>query len=136
MDYGSNFEIEYGTGFSSLRRLNQYTVDHIRQTNGSYIFDAGLASQNTPFVYRIRAVNDQFGQTILTGSLNIPYVRVASNSTGTIVSTTTDTIINNHTNRVITGTLPLSGATSITLANNGTGTTSTVTARDGITINL
>ena len=40
MDYGSNLEIEYGTGFSSLKKLNQWSVDnYVRKPNGSYSFD-------------------------------------------------------------------------------------------------
>ena len=137
MDYGSNLEIEYGTGFGNLQKLNQWSVDnYVRKPDGTYLFDIGVFNKNTPYVYRIKAIDDQFRQTILTGSLNIPDIRVASNSTGTIISTTTDTIIRAHNNRVLSGTFPLSGNTSITLANNGTGTTSTITARDGVSIML
>lgn len=135
MDYGSNLEIEYGTDFSNMKKLNQWSVNnYIRKPDGSYLFDIGVFTKNTPYVYRIRAVDNQFNQTILTGSLNIPDIRIASNSTGTLVSEAKDTIIYAHRNRTISGTLPLSGATSIILANNGTGTTSTIIARDGITI--
>ncbi len=137
MDYGSNLEIEYGTGFANLRRLNQWNVDnYVRKSDGTYLFDIGVFSKNTPYVYRIKAIDNQFRQTILTGSLNIPDIRLANNSTGTLISSTTDTIIRGHNNRVLSGTLPLSGNTSITLANNGTGTTSTITARDGVSIML
>lgn len=87
-------------------------------------------------MYRIRANDDQFNQIVLTGSLNIPDIRTASNSTGTLISTTSDTIVYGHSNRTISGTLPISGGTSIVLANNGTGTTSTITARDGITLTM
>lgn len=133
MDYGSNFEIEYGTGFSNLKRLGQSTVNNLKKTDGSYLFDVGVLTKNTPYVYRIRAIDNQFRQTILTGSLNIPDIR-NSTSTGTMISTTTDTIIRAHANRTISSTFPLSGNTSIVLANNGTGTASTIVARDGISL--
>lgn len=137
MDYGSNLEIEYGTGFSNLQKLNQWSVDnYVRKPDGTYLFDIGVFNKNTPYVYRIKAIDDQFRQTILTGSLNIPDIRIASNSTGTIVSTTTNTIIRAHNNRVLNGTFPLSGSTAITLANNGTGATSTIIARDGVSLTL
>lgn len=137
MDYGSNLEIEYGTGFSNLRKLNQWSVDnYVRKPNGTYLFDIGIFNKNTPYVYRIRAVDNQFRQTVLTGSLNIPDIRVASNSTGTLLSSVADTIVYAHSNRVLSGTLPLSGNTSITLANNGTGATSTIVARDGVTLTM
>lgn len=108
----------------------------MRKPDGSYLFDVGVLTKNTPYVYRIRALDNQFNQTVFTGTLNIPDVRAGSNSTGTIISTTTDTIVSRHANRVISGTLPLSGRTSIVLANNGTGNTSSIVARDGITIDL
>lgn len=101
MDYGSNLEIEYGTGFSSLKRLNQWSVDNsVRKPDGTYLFDAGVLNKNTPYVYRIRAVNNQLQQTVLTGSLSIPDIRTAS-STGTMISTTTNTILSAHSNRVV-----------------------------------
>ncbi|MFA6091264.1 MAG: hypothetical protein WC774_05845, partial [Candidatus Gracilibacteria bacterium] len=127
-------EIEYGTNFANLRKLNQwYTDNYIRKSDGTYLFDIGVFSKNTPYVYRIRAVDNQFQQTVLTGSLNIPDIRIGS-ATGTILSSTTDTIVSVHVNKTLSGTLALSGNTSIILANNGTGNTSTITARDGISI--
>lgn len=136
MDYGSNLEIEYGTNFANLTKLNQwYTDNYIRKPDGTYLFDIGVFSKNTPYVYRIRAVDNQFQQTVLTGSLNIPDIRIGS-ATGTLLSNTTDTIVNTHANRSLSGTLSLSGNTSIILANNDTGTISTITARDGISIDV
>ncbi len=136
MDYGSNLEIEYGTGFSNLKKLSQGSVNNVRKSGGNYLFDVGVLNKNTSYVYRIRAIDNQLQQTILTGSLNIPDIRIASNSTGTMLSTTTDTIVYAHSNRTINGNLPLSGNTSITLANNGTGSTSTMIARNGITLTM
>lgn len=135
MDYGSNLEIEYGTGFTSLKKLNQWSVDnYVRKPDGTYLFDVGVFSKNTPYVYRIRAVDNQLRQTVLTGSLNIPDIRTPSNSTGSIMSNVADTIFYAHNNTNISGTLSLTGRTSITLANNGTGATSTVIARDGVSM--
>lgn len=135
MDYGSNLKIEYGTGFSNLRTLNQWSVDnYVRKPGGNYLFDVGVFTKNTPYVYRITATDNQFRETVLTGSLRIPDIRVASASTGTLVSSGSDTIVYAHSARTISGTIPLSGNTAITLASNGTGTTSTIPARDGITV--
>jgi len=136
LNYGSNLEIEYGTGFSNLRRYPQYYVDNIlRKPDGSYLFDVGILARNTPYVYRIRAIDNQFRETVLTGSLNIPNIQVGT-STGTTLSTTTDSIVYAHSNSIISGNIALTGTTAITLADNGTGTTSTITARDGITIHF
>lgn len=136
MDYGSNLEIEYGTGFSNLRRLSQWSVDNaVRKPDGTYLFDVGVFAKNTPYVYRIRAIDNQFHETVFTGTLNIPDVRVATSS-GTVLSQTTDTLLSVHANRAISGTLPLIGNISILLAENGTGTTSTIVARNGINIQL
>lgn len=111
-------------------------MNNTRKPDGSYLFDVGVLAKNIPYVYRIRAIDHQFNQIVLTGSLNIPDVRLASNSTGTMISTTTDTIINKHANRTISGMFPLTGSASITLVNNGTGTTSIIAARDGITLRM
>ncbi len=100
------------------------------------MIDFGVLNKNTPYVYKIKAIDNQLQQTILTGSLQVPDIKIASNSTGTLVSSTTDTIVYAHVNRTISGSLSLSGSTSILLANNSTGSTSSTVARNGISLTM
>lgn len=126
--------IEYGTGLNALKKVSQWTVDNtLLKSDGTYRYATNNLAQGSSFAYRITAYNDQYVASVLTGSLTVPRIVPGTGSGANTISRTGDSVFSGFANTTVTGATLLAG-TGIIIANNASGATARITARDGITI--